>query len=128
MGLGGLHVVGPREPAFRTHPEALALATHDADLLAGAVAHASLVDALAGVSLTFAKTGYPREYGPPLVDVEAAAARAAAHLGGDPGDVAFVFSPERTGLADADVQRCTFSCAIDADPVAPAAGRRRARR
>jgi tRNA/rRNA methyltransferase len=61
-------------------------------------------------------TGYAREFGPPLTDLRSAATRACAHLQGEPGDVAFVFGGERNGLANDDVERCSASCAIAADP------------
>jgi tRNA/rRNA methyltransferase len=116
MGLAQLHLVSPGEPEFATHPEAVALATHGIDLLRAARVHASLPEALAGVRLAFAMTGYSREFGPPLVELRTAAAEAGACLhGGDDGEVAFVFGTERSGLTNADVERCQASCAIPAD-------------
>jgi tRNA/rRNA methyltransferase len=117
MGHDDLRVVTPKLPAFRTHAEAVALAAGAGDILAAARTFDSLVDALRDVSLAFAMTGYPRQFGPPLLDVAEAARRGAVHVAHDPGQVAFVFGGERSGLANHDVERCTFSCAIDADPV-----------
>ena len=118
MGFRRLAVVAPREPAYREHDEALAFATHGADVLRGAGTHASLAEALEGVRLSFAMTGYAREFGPPLADLRSAAARMRAHLAGAPGDVAFVFGAERSGLGNDDVERCSACCAIAADPAA----------
>jgi tRNA/rRNA methyltransferase len=115
MGFGRLAVVAPREPGFRHHEEALAFATHAAGVLQAASVHERLAQALEGVRLSFAMTGYGREFGPPLVDLHTAAARAHAHLAGEPGDVAFVFGGERNGLANEDVERCSACCAIAAD-------------
>jgi tRNA C32,U32 (ribose-2'-O)-methylase TrmJ len=80
MGLAGLHVVQPKLPDFATHPEAVALATHGADVLAATRSHESLTQALEGVSLAFAMTGYAREFGPPLLDLRSAAALAAQEV------------------------------------------------
>jgi len=116
MGFGRLAVVAPREPGFRSHDEALAFATHAADVLQAATVHETLAAALDGVRLSFAMTGYAREFGPPLFDLRSAAARMRVHLEQEPGDVAFVFGGERNGLANDDVERCSACCAIAADP------------
>jgi tRNA/rRNA methyltransferase len=71
------------------------------------------------VRLSFAMTGYAREFGPPLTDLRSAVARARAHLAAGPGDVAFVFGGERNGLGNEDVERCSACCAIAADAAAP---------
>jgi len=115
MGFGRLAVVAPREPGFRDHPEAVAFATHAVDVLRASSVHENLPQALAGVRLSFAMTGYAREFGPPLADLRTAAARAGAHVEREPGDVAFVFGAERNGLANDDVERCSACCAIAAD-------------
>jgi tRNA/rRNA methyltransferase len=118
MGFGRLAVVAPREPGFRSDGEALAFATHGGDVLQAATSHDTLAAALDGVRLSFAMTGYAREFGPPLIDLRSAAARAQEHLRQEPGDVAFVFGSERNGLANDDVERCSACCAIAADPQA----------
>jgi tRNA/rRNA methyltransferase len=115
MGFRRLAVVAPREPDFRRHDEARAFATHAADVLDAASVHETLDQALEGVRLSFAMTGYAREFGPPLVDLRTAVSRARAHVDGEPGDVAFVFGTERNGLANDDVERCSACCAIAAD-------------
>jgi tRNA/rRNA methyltransferase len=115
MGLVALHVVAPRAADFAVHAEAVALATHGADLLAAARVHATLGEALAGVSLAFAMTGYAREFGPPLLDLRSAAALAADELQLPSGDIAFVFGTERSGLTNAQVEQCQRCCAIPAD-------------
>lgn len=115
MGFRRLAVVAPRDPAFREHDEALAFATHAAGTLRAASTYDSLAQALAGVRLTFAMTGYAREFGPPLHDLRGAAARARAHLAGESGAVAFVFGGERNGLSNEDIERCSACCAIAAD-------------
>ncbi len=118
MGFGRLAVVAPREPAFKTHDEALAFATHGADVLRSALVYDRLAQALGDVRLAFAMTGYAREFGAPVIDLRAAATRAQAQLQAGPGAVAFVFGGERNGLANDDVERCGACCAIPADPQA----------
>ena len=115
MGFARLLVVAPRDAAFRSAPEALALATHGADVLAAAEVHDTLDAALAGVRYSYAMTGYTREFGPPLVDLRSAAWQTGVDLQADRvGDVAFVFGSERDGLLNHEVERCARCCAIPA--------------
>ena len=115
MGFARLLLVAPRDPAFRDAPEALALATHGAAVLAAAEEHDTLDAALAGVQLSYAMTGYTREFGPPLVDLRSAAQQTHAALQAQAtGDVAFVFGAERDGLRNDEVERCGRCCAIPA--------------
>lgn len=115
MGFAALHVVAPRDSGFAAEPEAVALATHGADVLAAARTHASLAEALAGVTLAFAMTGYAREFGPPLLDLRSAAALASDELRQPQGGIAFVFGTERSGLTNEEVAQCQRCCAIPAD-------------
>lgn len=115
MGFARLAVVAPREAGFREHPEAVAFATHALDVLRSARDHPTLAEALAGVRLAYAMTGYAREFGPPLLDLRSAAGAVRAHLAQQPGDVAFVFGGERNGLANDELERCSACCAIAAD-------------
>lgn len=117
MGFAQLAVVAPEDGAFKDDAQARALATHGTPVLAQASVHATLADALAGVRRAYAMTGYARQFGPPLVDVRAAAHEADLLLRAQPvGEVAFVFGPERSGLLNEDVERCQACCAIAADP------------
>jgi tRNA/rRNA methyltransferase len=129
----------------------VALAAGAGDVLAQATVYESLAQALHGVQLAFATTGYAREFGALPLEVRAAAQECAqvvlepaaeiaaasrvetavasatastagsastVRAAGKPaGAVAFVFGPERTGLSNADVQRCHQCCSIPADPV-----------
>lgn len=115
MGWKRLAVVAPKVGDFHEHEAALALATHGADVLRAASVHPTLADALRGVRLAFAMTGYAREFGPRLVELRAAAGEARVALESG-GDVAFVFGTERDGLLNDDVERCHACCAIPADP------------
>ncbi len=116
MGFSRLCVVQPRDPQFRTAPEAVALAAGAAEVLAQSEAYPSLAEALQGVHLAFATTGYAREHGPQPIEIRSAAQRAALMAQRQGAQIAFVFGPERTGLANADVQRCHHCCTIPADP------------
>ena len=117
MGFDRLCVVAPRDPQFRTAPDAVALAAGAADVLAQVTVYDTLAAALAGVQLAFAATGYAREFGAQPVEVRSAARACAAALAAPTAEVAFVFGPERTGLSNADVQRCHQCCSIPADPL-----------
>lgn len=119
MGFARLVVVAPQMADYRTQPEAIALSARARDALDASTETATLAAALAGVTRAYAMTGYTREFGPPLVDLRAACADAAAVLAApaSPGDVAFVFGTEKSGLANEDVALCQWSCAIPADPV-----------
>jgi tRNA/rRNA methyltransferase len=116
MGFRGLSVVAPREPGYRESAQAVALAANAGEVLRDSRSHATVVEALDGVDLAFAMTGYPREYGPPHRPLREAVAEAAAWLRQGRGTVAFVFGTERSGLTNRDVLRCHASCAIPADP------------
>lgn len=116
MGFGRLAVVAPQARGWREHAEAIAMATHGAEVLAHAPLEPDLTSALRGVHLAFATTGYAREFGPRLVDLRGAAAEVRAALADPAREVAFVFGTERSGLTNADVERCQACCAIPADP------------
>jgi tRNA/rRNA methyltransferase len=117
MGFAQLAVVRPKNAAYRTDPDAVALATGAADVLASSARFENLLDALGGVQLAIAMTGYDREFGPPLRDLRSAALDAAGQLMTVPDrDLAFVFGTERSGLSNADVLTCQWCAAIPADP------------
>jgi len=117
MGFRQLCVVNPRDPGFRTAPEAVALAAAGGPILRAAEVFDSLAQALQGVQLAFAATGYARAFGPEPLSMRVAAQRTALALDAPGAQAAFVFGPERTGLSNADVQRCHACCFIPTDPV-----------
>ena len=116
MGFSRLVVVQPRHPDYREHPDAVALATGAADVLAASGSFATLTEALAGVRTAIAMTGYDRQFGPPLADLRACAEEAATRASQAGEEIAFVFGTERSGLENEDVERCQLSCAIPANP------------
>jgi tRNA/rRNA methyltransferase len=135
MGFGELVLVAPRVPDVVLHPEAQAMASGADDVLAAARVVPDLDAALVGIQWSLALSARPREYGPPLWTPRQAASYAAqaaadASPGGCPegasGDspggasggsrIALVFGNERTGLANADVERCRAIAHIPANP------------
>ncbi len=109
MGLTDLRLVAPaRAPA----PKDEWMATHGADVLAAARTHATLVEALADCAAAFALSARPREWSPQVLDVRAAAVRAAAFA--EP--VAFVFGSEDAGLTNEELFACQTLVHIPADP------------
>lgn len=117
MGFGDLVLVRPRWPDVLRRPEALERASGAADVLAGARVVATLDEALVGISHVCATAMTPRDFGPPVAAPRQylAALAPRARAGGEQG-VAFVFGPERYGLANADVYRSHVCLRI---PVAP---------
>jgi len=109
MGIGDLRLVAPpRPPASQDEW----MATHAADVLAAARTHATLAEAIADCAAAFALTARPREWSPQVLDLRAAAARAAAI----DAPVAFVFGNESAGLTNEELFACQFLVHIPADP------------
>jgi tRNA/rRNA methyltransferase len=83
-----------------------------ADVLAGARVVPTLAEALDGVTWACATAMTPRDFGPPTF----APRPHLATLAASPHHVAFVFGPERTGMANDDVYRCHACVSIPAHP------------
>ncbi|MFA7436824.1 RNA methyltransferase [Castellaniella sp.] len=116
MGFDGLHLVAPRDPAVAHHPEAVALASGAGDLLETAQIHASLAEALAPATLSFALTARPRALGPQVCDIREAAERSAQALANPRHRVALVVGTERSGLSNDELGLCQYACHIPANP------------
>ncbi len=112
MGFSQLVLVRPRHADALVHPEALALASGATDVLEAALTVPTLAEALVGVTLACATAMTPRDFGPPTLAPRdyLPEAAAAGHA------VAFVFGPERTGLANDDVYRCHVCLSIPTHP------------
>jgi TrmH family RNA methyltransferase len=109
MGVTDLRLVAPtRAPV----PKDEWMATHAADVLAAARTHATLAEAVADCAAAFALTARPREWSPQVLDVRAAAARAAAI----DAPAAFVFGNESAGLTNEELFACQYLVHIPADP------------
>lgn len=108
MGFADLVLVQPRFDDVLQREETIARASGAADVLAAARCVDSLAQALTGVSWACATAMTPRDFGPPtFAPREHLAAMAAT-----PHILAFVFGPERTGLANEDVYRCHVCLSI----------------
>src|SRR5688572_19889364 len=96
MGLTDLRLIAPeRFPA----PEDRWMATNATDVLQNTKIHASLQEAIKDCVAAFALSARPREWSPQVLDVRAAAARAATLE----GDLAFVFGNEAAGLTNEEM-------------------------
>jgi len=109
MGLADLRLVAPERP---NAPQDEWMATHAADVLAAARTHATLAEAIADCAAAFALSARPREWSPQVLDLRAAAARAAAV----DAPVAFVFGSESAGLTNEELFACQFLVHIPAAP------------
>lgn len=112
MGFAELVLVAPRHADVLQQPEAAAFASGALDVLAAARVVPTLAEALAGVTWACATAMTPRDFGPPTWAPRAhlPSLAVAGH------DVAFVFGPERTGLANDDVYRCHACLSIPTHP------------
>jgi tRNA/rRNA methyltransferase len=112
MGFAELVLVRPRRADVLADPEAVAMASGADDVLAAARIVPTLAAALAGITHVCATAMTPRDFGPPARAPRAhlPEAAAAGHR------VAFVFGPERTGLANDEVYRCHVCLSIPTHP------------
>jgi len=109
MGFSDLRLVAPQRPPA---PQDEWMATHAADVLAAARTHATLAEAIADCAAAFALSARPREWSPQVLDVRAAATRAASVA----APVAFVFGSESAGLTNDELFACQFLVHIPAAP------------
>ena len=112
MGFTDLVLVRPRFADVCSHEEALAMASGAGDVLAAARVVGTLAEALNGVHHACATAMTPRDFGPPTF----APRPHFATLATQPLNVAFVFGPERTGMANDDVYACHSCISIPSDP------------
>lgn len=117
MGFGELVLVAPKDPDIRNNPEAIALSSGAADVLQNTIITATLDEALAPVTLSFALTARHRDMGPPALDIRQSAELSARHLADTSQNcVAIVLGTERTGLDNEEISRCHRICHIPANP------------
>ena len=111
MGFTDLVLVRPRWADVLTRDETRAMASGATEVLDQARIVSTLAEALDGVSWACATAMTPRDFGPPVFAPR-------EHLGDlarSAHRVAFVFGPERTGMANDDVYRCHACLSIPAD-------------
>lgn len=112
MGLSRLVLVAPERAPDR---EAEALAAGADDVLANAVTHATLADAVADCRIVLGCTARSRRIA--LDEFEPRGAGAYIWTQADAGsDVALVFGRERTGLTNDELHLCHAAVHIPADP------------
>lgn len=117
MGFHELCLVTPRYPDICELPDAYALASGAADVLASATIVDSLGQALESTTLAFALTARARDLGPPPCDIRQAASASREHLHAHPeGRIAIVLGTERSGLTNEDIELCQSICHIPANP------------
>jgi tRNA/rRNA methyltransferase len=112
MGFTDLVLVQPRWSDVLRRDEALAMASGATDVLSSARVVTTLAAALDGVTHVCATAMTPRDFGPPTL----APREHFAALAPRGERVAFVFGPERTGLANDDVYRCHACLSIPTHP------------
>ena len=112
MGFHDLVLVAPRFANVLEQAEAVSRASGAADILGAARVVSTLAEALQGITWACATAMTPRDFGPPTFAPREhfATLTEAAHR------VAFVFGPERTGLANEDVYRCHACLSVPTDP------------
>src|SRR5687767_3310583 len=109
MGITDLRLVAPeRFP----HKEAQWMATHAVDVLENSKTHPTLNEAIHDCTAAFALTARPREWSPQVLELRAAATRAAEY--GE--DIAFVFGSEDAGLTNEEMFACQTLVHIPANP------------
>ena len=112
MGFADLVLVQPRFADVLQRDEAHAMASGATDVLGAARVVDSLAQALQGISWACATAMTPRDFGPPTHSPR----EHFATLAGGEHRVAFVFGPERTGLANEDVYRCHACISVPTHP------------
>jgi TrmH family RNA methyltransferase len=110
MALRSLYLV---EPERFPSPEATDRAAGADDVLASAVICASLDEALRDCHLVIGTSARPRRIEWPTLEPAAGAGRLVE--GARQGPVALLFGQERTGLLNAELDRCHFVVTIPAD-------------
>jgi len=88
------------------------MATHAVDVLENSKTHGTLEEAVHDCAAAFALSARPREWSPQVLELRAAATRAAGY--GE--DIAFVFGSEDAGLTNEEMFACQFLVHIPANP------------
>lgn len=116
MGFDDLVLVAPRWPDVLQREECLQRASGATDVLARARIVPTLADALDGISHVCATAMTPRDFGPPTRAPREHLARLAAPGAPAEAGIAFLFGPERFGLANDHVYRSHVALSIPTDP------------
>jgi TrmH family RNA methyltransferase len=111
MGLTNLHLV---EPKIYPSAEATARASGADDVLAKAVVHASLDDALVGCNHVYGMSARLRHLPVPVVDPRQAVTQ--IQQAQDDSQIAIIFGREHSGLTNDELDRCQHLVNIPANP------------
>jgi len=112
MGLAQLVLVSPKE---YPSAEAVSRAAGADDLLANARVCDSLEDAVKSCQLVIGTSARARRIGWPVLTPKSCAQQLIS--GAKDGEVALVFGRERTGLTNAELDRCHYMVSIPVDPM-----------
>lgn len=115
MGLRQMWIVDPEDPRIAARSEAVALSSGAAQVL-GDARVTNLGEALAELTWSCAMSARVREFEPPRLSLEEACDTLLDHLqADDAGQGAFVFGPERAGLANEQLLVCRSVCSLDVE-------------
>jgi tRNA (cytidine32/uridine32-2'-O)-methyltransferase len=103
MCLSQLHLVTPHQYPCE---EATSRASGADDLLANAVVHQSLDDALEGCRLVVGTSARPRTVSWPVLSPRESAEKLVEES--ESGEVALIFGREKSGLSNSELDRCNF--------------------
>ena len=111
MGLTRLHLVNPKVfPAA----EATARASGADDVLANAVVCSDIGEALSGCHLVIGASARSRTIPCPVINPAESAGKAFSES--EQGEVAMLFGCERSGLSNAEIDRCQYLVQIPSNP------------
>ncbi len=116
FALSEMRLVAPRDGW--PNEKAVAMASGATPVLEAATVHASTAEAVADLHHVYATTARPRDMIKPVMTPEAAVADARARLARGE-KVGVLFGPERSGLANADVQLAQTIVTVPANPEFP---------
>ena len=115
MGLSQMWIVDPEDSRIASRNEAVALSSGAAQVL-GDARIASLGEALSDLTWSCAMSARVREFEPPRLTLEEACETLLGHLQADDSrQAAFVFGPERSGLANEQLLQCRSVCSLDVE-------------
>jgi tRNA/rRNA methyltransferase len=118
MGFHELHLVRPRTPDMPIQPDAIALASGAADILAATQMDTALAQSVRNCTVVLGLSSREREFGPPALPWNQGLNLLTDAIR-DGHCVALVFGPERTGLENEDLAFCTHRVYLPANPQYP---------
>jgi tRNA/rRNA methyltransferase len=115
-GFAQLAVANPVQADMQGDEQAVSMASGADDLLQNC-RMGDLAELIGPCRKVVGFTARAREFEPKRIELEQAAQELTEWLAQDPTqEVAFVFGPERSGLTNADLARCSHLCSLDVNP------------